>query len=115
MLLGDVLLGAGLPREALLRGEGAATVARGITNDSRRVADGSIFVCVRGATSDGHSFAGAAVAAGATIIPLRLYLKDGRAKLEIALAKGKKEYDKRETIKQREADRETRAAVKARR
>ena len=68
MLLGDVLLGAGLPREALLRGEGAATVARGITNDSRRVADGSIFVCVRGATSDGHSFAGAAVAAGATAL-----------------------------------------------
>ena len=33
-----------------------------------------------------------------TLVPLRLYFKDGRAKLEIGLAKGKKDYDKRETI-----------------
>jgi SsrA-binding protein len=51
---------------------------------------------------------------GMTIVPLRMYFKRGRAKLEIALAKGKKSYDKRETIKRREADRETRAAVKTR-
>ncbi len=52
---------------------------------------------------------------GMTLVPLRLYFKNGRVKLAIALAKGKKEYDKRETIKRREADRETRAAIKSRR
>jgi len=52
---------------------------------------------------------------GLTIVPLRLYFKDGRIKLAIALAKGKKSFDKRETIRRREAERETRAAVKSRR
>ncbi len=52
---------------------------------------------------------------GLTVVPLRMYLKHGRVKVEIALAKGKKTYDKRETIRRREADRETRAAVKSRR
>jgi SsrA-binding protein len=51
---------------------------------------------------------------GMTIVPLKLYFKHGRVKLAIALAKGKKSYDKRETIKRREAARETRAAVKGR-
>ena len=41
-----------------------------------------------------------------TIIPIRVYLKAGRAKLEIGLAKGKKQYDKRESIKQRDLERE---------
>lgn len=49
---------------------------------------------------------------GLTIVPLRMYFKNGKAKLAIALAKGKKTYDKRETMKRREAERETRAAVK---
>jgi SsrA-binding protein len=49
---------------------------------------------------------------GLTIVPLRMYFKKGRVKVTIALAKGKKIYDKRETLKRREADRETRAAVK---
>ena len=52
---------------------------------------------------------------GLTIVPLRVYFKKGRVKVAIALAKGKKTFDKRETIKRREADRETRAAVKTRR
>jgi len=52
---------------------------------------------------------------GLTIVPLRMYFKKGRLKLAIALAKGKKAFDKRETIKRREIDRETRAAVKSRR
>jgi SsrA-binding protein len=52
---------------------------------------------------------------GLTIVPLRMYFKKGRIKIAIALAKGKKTFDKRETIKRREADRETRAAVKSRR
>lgn len=43
---------------------------------------------------------------GMTIVPLRLYFKDGRAKVEIALAKGKKAYDKRATEKKRSWDRE---------
>ncbi len=42
---------------------------------------------------------------GLTIVPLRMYLKDGKAKLEIALAKGKKAYDKRQAIAKREAER----------
>jgi SsrA-binding protein len=43
---------------------------------------------------------------GITIIPLQVYLKDGRAKVEIAVAKGKKLYDKRESIAKRDAERE---------
>ena len=50
---------------------------------------------------------------GMTVVPTRVYLKDGRAKIEIALAKGKKAYDKRATIAKRDearnADRESRA------
>lgn len=51
-------------------------------------------------------------AAGATIVPLRLYLKDGRAKLEIGLARGKKAYDKRATIARREAERAMQRAIR---
>jgi SsrA-binding protein len=43
---------------------------------------------------------------GTTLVPLQLYFKDGKAKVEIAVAKGKKAHDKREAIKEREADRE---------
>jgi SsrA-binding protein len=43
---------------------------------------------------------------GTTLIPLQLYFKDGKAKVEIAIAKGKKAHDKREALKEREADRE---------
>ena len=43
---------------------------------------------------------------GVTIVPLKLYLKDGRIKLEIALAKGKKAFDKREAIAERDVERE---------
>ena len=52
---------------------------------------------------------------GMTIVPVRIYLKNGRVKVAISLAKGKKAHDKRETIKRRETDRETRAAIKERR
>jgi SsrA-binding protein len=52
---------------------------------------------------------------GLTIVPVRMFFKKGRVKVVIALAKGKKIYDKRETEKRREAERETRAAVKGRR
>jgi len=43
---------------------------------------------------------------GVTIVPTRVYLKEGRAKLEIAIAKGKKLHDKRQALAQREAERE---------
>ena len=49
---------------------------------------------------------------GLTLVPLKLYTKDSRAKVEIALAKGKKMYDKRESIARRETDREIGRVVK---
>ena len=52
---------------------------------------------------------------GMTLVPLRMYFKNGRVKVALGLAKGKQAHDKRETIKRREVDRETRAAVKHRR
>jgi len=58
---------------------------------------------------------GKTVEKGMTLVPTRLYFKDGRVKVAVSLAKGKKDYDKRETIKKRETDRETRAAVKSHR
>jgi SsrA-binding protein len=58
---------------------------------------------------------GKTVEKGMTLVPVRMYFKNGRVKVAVSLAKGKKEYDKRETIKRRETDRETRAAVKAHR
>ena len=58
---------------------------------------------------------GKTVEKGMTLVPVRMYFKKGRVKVAVSLAKGKKEYDKRETIKKRETDRETRAAIKSRR
>lgn len=49
---------------------------------------------------------------GLTVVPLRLYFKGNRVKTEVAVVRGKKQYDKRETEKRREADRETAAAIK---
>ncbi len=48
---------------------------------------------------------------GLTIVPLSLYFKDGRAKVEIALAKGKKTYDKRHALAERQANREAEQAI----
>ena len=48
---------------------------------------------------------------GLTIVPLALYFLDGRAKVEIALAKGKKSWDKRHALAERQATRETQQAV----
>ncbi|OFV91938.1 MAG: SsrA-binding protein [Acidobacteria bacterium RIFCSPLOWO2_02_FULL_64_15] len=58
---------------------------------------------------------GKTVEKGMTLVPVRMYFKNGRVKVAVSLARGKKEYDKRETIKRREVDRETRAALKGRR
>jgi SsrA-binding protein len=48
---------------------------------------------------------------GLTIVPTSLYFKDGRAKVEIALARGKKTWDKRHALAEREATRETERAL----
>ena len=51
---------------------------------------------------------------GLTLIPLRVYFKDGRAKVELGLARGKRAYDKRHAIAERDANRETARALKER-
>jgi SsrA-binding protein len=51
---------------------------------------------------------------GLTLVPLRLYLKHGRAKLELGLARGKKQYDKREAIAERDARRDLERALRER-
>jgi SsrA-binding protein len=51
---------------------------------------------------------------GHTIVPLALYFKDGRAKVEIAVAKGKKAYDKRHALRERQDTRETQRALHSR-
>ena len=55
---------------------------------------------------------GQIVEKGLTIVPLRLYFKGGRVKAEIAVVRGKKLFDKRESEKRRELDREAEAAMK---
>ena len=57
---------------------------------------------------------GKTVEKGMTLVATRMYFRNGHVKVAISLAKGKKEHDKRETVKRREAERETRAAVKER-
>jgi SsrA-binding protein len=51
---------------------------------------------------------------GLTLVPLQLYFKNGRLKASLALVKGKQLHDKREAVRRREVDRETRAAIKSR-
>jgi len=51
---------------------------------------------------------------GLTLVPLRVYFKDGRAKVELGLARGKRAYDKRHAIAERDANRETARALKER-
>jgi SsrA-binding protein len=51
---------------------------------------------------------------GLTLVPTRMYFKNGKIKVSLALARGKEAHDKRETLRRREVDRETRAAVKER-
>ena len=57
---------------------------------------------------------GRVVEKGLTLVPLQMYFKKGRVKVQLALVKGKQLHDKRETLRKREVDRETRAAVKMR-
>jgi UDP-N-acetylmuramoyl-L-alanyl-D-glutamate--2,6-diaminopimelate ligase len=65
-LLGELVSDAALP-SAVVRGDGQISIG-GVTHDSRQVRDGAMFCCIRGGTSDGHSFAAAAVEAGAAAL-----------------------------------------------
>lgn len=58
---------------------------------------------------------GRAVAKGLTVVPLQVYLRGSRIKVEIALVQGKQQHDKRESIRAKELDREARAAMSQRR
>jgi SsrA-binding protein len=60
-------------------------------------------------------FAGKASQKGFTLVPLRLYFKNGLAKIELAVAKGKQTHDKRETLKKKDAEREIKRAMSQRR
>ena len=62
-----------------------------------------------------HKLIGKTREKGLTLIPLRFYLKKGKIKCELALAKGKRLYDKRETERARAAEAEAREAIRARR
>ncbi len=64
---------------------------------------GEILFLARGASERGY-----------TIVPLRIYTKNGRAKVELGLARGKRRYEKRQVIKEREAQREMDAAIRRR-
>lgn len=55
--------------------------------------------------------AGETAEKGTTLIPLAIYFKDGRAKVELGVARGKQQYDKRETIKRKEMDRQLRRST----
>jgi SsrA-binding protein len=61
------------------------------------------------------NLAGKVMQKGLTLVPLKLYIKHGLAKVELGVAKGKKAYDKRETIARRDAEREIERALKHRR
>ena len=58
---------------------------------------------------------GRATERGLTLVPLRVYLKDGRVKIEIGLGRGKQAHDKREAIRRKDEERDTRRAMSGRR
>jgi SsrA-binding protein len=64
------------------------------------------------AKKDIAKLAGKSKETGFTLIPISLYFKDGYAKVEIGLARGKKDYDKRETLKEKDAKREMNKAIR---
>jgi len=59
-----------------------------------------------------RKLAGRTAEKGLTLVPLEMYIKNGRVKVLLALARGKQAHDKREAIRRREVDRETRSAMK---
>ena len=60
-----------------------------------------------------RTLAGEVKQKGLTLVPLRIYIKDGLAKVEVALARGKKQYDKREVIARRDVNREIDRTLKS--
>ncbi len=62
-----------------------------------------------------HKLMGETIRGGLTLVPLRVYLKGGRIKVELALAKGKKQHDKRDAKRAQQLDREAQAALSSRR
>jgi SsrA-binding protein len=64
--------------------------------------------------SEIRRLAGKVAERGLTLVPLSLYFKNGRAKVELGLARGKRVYDKRQTLKRREQEREIERAVRDR-
>lgn len=62
-----------------------------------------------------HRLAAETEQRGTTLVPLAIYFKDGRAKLELGVGRGKQQHDKRQSIKRREQDRELRRATMHRR
>ncbi len=62
-----------------------------------------------------EKFAGKASERGHTLVPLRMYFKEGRAKIELAIARGKQQHDKRQSLKKADAQRDIRRALSARR
>ncbi len=65
-------------------------------------------------TAELNKLLGKTAEKGLTVVPTRMYFKRGKVKLTVALARGKNTIDKRETVRRRDAERETRAAIKAR-
>jgi len=59
-----------------------------------------------------HDLESASAEKGVTLVPLKIYFKDGRAKVELAVARGKRSYDKRQALAERDAKRETERALK---
>ena len=62
-----------------------------------------------------EKFAGKASERGHTLVPLRMYFKEGRAKIELAIARGKQQHDKRQSLKKADAQRDIRRALSQRR
>jgi SsrA-binding protein len=62
-----------------------------------------------------EKFAGKASERGHTLVPLRMYFKEGRAKIELAIARGKQQHDKRQSLKKADAQRDIRRALSVRR
>src|SRR5438128_3656519 len=62
-----------------------------------------------------EKFAGKASERGYTLVPVRMYFKEGRAKIELAIARGKQQHDKRQSLKKADAQRDIRRALSARR
>ncbi|MAI79102.1 MAG: SsrA-binding protein [Deltaproteobacteria bacterium] len=61
-----------------------------------------------------HKLQGRVIERGFTLVPLRIYFKEGRAKVELALVRGKRLHDKRESLKRKDADREAARAMRER-